>query len=52
MDKLKKFAAVVLGACLFATQGLAAGGGAHLEPADIDPDNIASLQRGARNFMN
>ena len=33
--------------------GLAAGGGgAHMEPADIDPDNIASLQRGARNFMN
>jgi len=53
MDKLKKFAgAFALSVCLFATQGLAAGGGAHLEPADIDPDNIASLQRGARNFMN
>ena len=23
-----------------------------MEPADIDPDNVASLQRGARNFMN
>ncbi len=23
-----------------------------LQPAEIDPDNVASLQRGARNFMN
>ena len=53
MDKLKKFAGVMaLGACLLATQASAAGGGAHLEPAGIDPDNTASLQRGARNFMN
>jgi ubiquinol-cytochrome c reductase cytochrome c1 subunit len=36
---------------LAATQGFAAGGAA-LEHADIDPGNIASLQRGARNFMN
>ena len=34
-----------------ATQSFAAGGAA-LEHADIDPGNIASLQRGARNFMN
>ncbi len=36
---------------LGATQSLAAGGAAH-EHADIEPGNIASLQRGARNFMN
>jgi ubiquinol-cytochrome c reductase cytochrome c1 subunit len=36
---------------LAATQGFAAGGGA-LQHADIEPGNIASLQRGARNFMN
>jgi ubiquinol-cytochrome c reductase cytochrome c1 subunit len=36
---------------LGATQGLAAGGAA-VEHADIEPGNIASLQRGARNFMN
>ena len=53
MLKLKKFASLLaLGACLAATQGHAAGGGADLEPANIDLDNVASLQRGARNFMN
>jgi ubiquinol-cytochrome c reductase cytochrome c1 subunit len=36
---------------LGATQSFAAGGGA-LEHADIEPGNTASLQRGARNFMN
>ena len=41
-------AAVVL---LGATQSFAAGGAA-LEHADIEPGNIASLQRGARNYMN
>ncbi len=30
----------------------AAGGGAELAPADIDPGNVKSLQRGAANFMN
>jgi ubiquinol-cytochrome c reductase cytochrome c1 subunit len=30
----------------------AAGGGAELEKSGIDPDNLNSLQRGARNFMN
>ena len=33
------------------TQAFAAGGAA-LDHAEIDPGNIASLQRGARNFMN
>ncbi len=36
----------------FAGQGFAAGSSVELEPADIDPGNLASLQRGARNFMN
>ena len=36
---------------LAAAQSFAAGGAA-LEHANIDPGNIASLQRGARNFMN
>ncbi len=31
---------------------LAAGGGGDLAPANIDPGNIKSLQRGAANFMN
>lgn len=30
----------------------ASGGGETYESADIDPDNVNSLQRGARNFMN
>jgi ubiquinol-cytochrome c reductase cytochrome c1 subunit len=42
MTNLKKLASLMaLGAC-----------GSHMEPADIDLDNVASLQRGARNFMN
>jgi ubiquinol-cytochrome c reductase cytochrome c1 subunit len=36
---------------LAASQSFAAGGAA-LEHANIEPGNIASLQRGARNFMN
>lgn len=53
MVKFKLFSSLlVLGTCFLATQGMAAGGGTHLEAADIRPDNIASLQRGARNFMN
>jgi ubiquinol-cytochrome c reductase cytochrome c1 subunit len=36
---------------LVASQSYAAGGAA-LEHANIEPGNIASLQRGARNFMN
>lgn len=54
MGKFKKIASLmVFSACFVATQGLASsGGGSHMEKADIDPDNISSLQRGARNFMN
>jgi ubiquinol-cytochrome c reductase cytochrome c1 subunit len=52
MDKINRIARLALiGATLFATQGFAAGG-ADYEHANIDPNNIASLQRGAANFMN
>ena len=44
---------IVLGMCFVAAQAMASsGGGAHMEAADIDPGNVSSLQRGARNFMN
>ena len=52
MDKSKMLRTVTAVAALFiAVDGLAAGGGILWE-ADIDPGNTASLQRGARNFMN
>ena len=46
---ITRFAGVVV--LLAAAQSFAAGGAA-LEHANIEPGNIASLQRGARNFMN
>ena len=54
MDKFKKFAGlVVLAACFVTSPASAAGGAAALaDPSEIDLDNIASLQRGARNYMN
>lgn len=53
MDKSKMLRSVTAVATLFiAVQGFAAGGSVDLEPADIDPGNVASLQRGAGNFMN
>ncbi len=53
MDKPKILLTVTaVAALLFAGQGYTAGSSVELEPADIDPDNVASLQRGARNFMN
>jgi len=52
MDKLKVIARLfAVFALLAMSQGFAAGG-ATLDHADIDPGNKASLQRGARNFMN
>ena len=52
MVKFKRFASLLaLGACFAASQGMAAGGGDY-EPSGIDLDNKASLQRGARNYMN
>ena len=44
--------AFALAALLFASRSFAIGPEVELEKADIDPGNIASLQRGARNFMN
>ena len=53
MLELSKGASVLaLTAVLVAPNAIAAGSGVALEPAEIDPDNVASLQRGARNFMN
>ncbi len=43
---------VAIIACLVTTQGFAAGDAAKLKKAHIDPGDIPSLQRGARNFMN
>lgn len=41
-----------LAALLVSSLTFAASGGAALEPAGNDVSNVASLQRGARNFMN
>ena len=52
MDKFKMIARLALiGAAFVSTQAFAAGG-ASLEHANIDPNNVPSLQRGAANFMN
>lgn len=53
MVKSSRIAGVLaLAAFLVAPQVLAAGGEVHLEPANLEQDNAASLRRGARNFMN
>lgn len=53
MVKLNRVASILVASVCFAsTPGFAAGSGAALASADIDPDNINSLQRGAANFMN
>lgn len=53
MDKSMMLRGIAVTLTLFVVaESFAAGGGAELEPANIDPDNTASLQRGARNFMN
>ena len=53
MVKFNQIASLLLvTACFASAPGFAAGGGAKMEHADIDPDNINSLQRGAANFMN
>ena len=52
MVKLKRVIGVLLmSGCFFAGPVLGSGGAA-LEVSGIDPDNVNSLQRGARNFMN
>jgi len=54
MDKLTSLLRLVaVGTCFAAATVLAAGGGQmEMEKAEIEPDNVNSLQRGARNFMN
>ena len=53
MGNLQRIAcALALSACLAAATSHAAGGAVHLEESGIDPGDIHSLQRGARNFMN
>jgi ubiquinol-cytochrome c reductase cytochrome c1 subunit len=47
-----KRAIFALVCAVLSTSVLAAGGGVELEKSEIDPGNINSLQRGARNFMN
>ena len=44
--------ALLVGALIVSMPVFAAGGGAALEPAHIEPGNVNSLQRGAANFMN
>ncbi len=51
MGKANKVLALAAG-FLLSAPAYAAGGGPELEPAGNDAGNIASLQRGARNFMN
>jgi ubiquinol-cytochrome c reductase cytochrome c1 subunit len=52
MDKVKVIARLFTVFALLAMSQSFAAGGAALDHADIDPGNKASLQRGARNFMN
>ena len=53
MIKSKNFGRLVAFTALFiAIESSASSGGTALAPAEIDPGNISSLQRGARNFMN
>ena len=52
MDKLRALGRLVLLAAILAAAQAHASSGAKLKKADIDPGNIASLQRGAANFMN
>ena len=43
---------LVLVAALAPAASFAAGGGAHLDRANVDIGNRAALQRGAANFVN
>ena len=52
MGKFIKIAACLTVALLMGANTFAAGGGVAMEPTGNDPDDKASLQRGARNFMN
>ncbi len=48
----KSLLALALSLGALVSTGAAAAGGAHLQAANIDVSNVASLQRGARNFVN
>lgn len=50
--QMRKVLAVAIVAAFASAPAGAAGGGAELAPSGIDLDNVNSLQRGARNFMN
>ena len=54
MDKFKALKTLVAVSIVFAAgSAMAAGGsGIAMEKAEIEPNNVNSLQRGARNFMN
>jgi ubiquinol-cytochrome c reductase cytochrome c1 subunit len=53
MVKLNRIASLlVMSTCFMTTPGFASGDGADLPSANIEPDNVNSLQRGAANFMN
>lgn len=52
LKRIARYTVATMLAGLLATPVFAAGGGAELEKADIDPGQIPSLQRGASNFMN
>lgn len=53
MNELKRIVGLILlSACFASPSSFASGGDAQLEESGIDRDNINSLQRGARNFMN
>ena len=52
MGKFNMISRLLGALVLLASAQSFAAGGANLQHADIQPDNIASLQRGARNFMN
>ncbi len=52
LDAMKTARLAVLGVAFFSAAVFAAGGNVDLEKSEIDRDNVNSLQRGARNYMN
>ena len=52
MLKLNRIAKILVASACFVSAPAFASGGVAMASADIDPDNINSLQRGAANFMN
>ena len=52
MGKFIKITICLATAMILGSNAFAADGGLSLDPTENDPDDKASLQRGARNFMN